>query len=199
MKKNTLLFFVFMFFTKTYGQTECPESIKQNSTTSEPTFVLSNGQNGCNTVTWPLTILIDGLTYSYVSCNGGNLDYVIDPGQTPPTGFDVTVDYGNGLLCTYDINGALVTLSNQDFEIKEKEYTIYPNPVKSEITLNINFPKKSNYNISLINILGKEVYRKSFNDKNEAELDIKELVNGIYILKIFDNENIIIKKIVIED
>ena len=197
MKKIILLVLTFAFYTNSYSQTTCPESIKSNSTPSEPTFVLSNGQNGCNEVTWPLTIFVDGLTYSYVSCSGGNLKYAMDAGQTAPTGFDVTVDYGNGLLCSYDANGLLDnTLSNQNFYLEET-VAVFPNPINSGDLLNINLKTDEQIEIELYSIIGKLIYSKNIVGSTSYTIDVGNLKNGVYLLRIKTDNASISKKIII--
>jgi len=68
--------------------------------------------------------------------------------------------------------------------------TIYPNPTSGLITLEVDNPINS---IIIYDLLGKIIYS---NKNGLKEYDISELANGIYILKIEDNEgNIYSKKI----
>lgn len=199
MKKNALFLFALSIFVIGHSQTTCPASIKSNSTPDEPTFVLSNGQNGCNEVTWPATILVDNLTYTYVSCSGGNLKYIMNSGQTAPTGFDVTVDYGNGLICDYDVNGDLTTLSNEDIALEDSQFIVYPNPAKIGEEVSVKFPKQGDYRVSIVNILGKSVFENEYNNKDNAQINVSKLSVGLYILKVFNNEMNVLKKVVIEN
>lgn len=197
MKKYTLLFSL-IFSAFSYGQITCPDSIKSNSTPEEPTFVLSNGQNGCNEVTWPTSILVDGLTYSYVSCSGGNLKYVMDAGQTPPSSFEVTVDYGDGSVCDYDANGALIspTLSNTTFETNDNQIKVYPNPIKSGNMLTISFNFKE-AKVEIFSLLGRLVYSADVNNLDKKEVNTSSFNDGIYLLRIKTNDTTITKKIII--
>ncbi len=198
MRKITLLKILLIFTAFGYAQTTCPASIKSNSTIDAPTFVLANGQNGCNEVTWPLTILVDGLTYSYVSCSGGNLKYIIDGGQTPPASFDVTVDYGNGLICDYDVDGNLITLSNQEFYNNKVALNVHPNPITKGKLLNIDFIEDTTGVIELYNITGQKIYSKSIKSSKNEAVSINKFNSGIYLMKIRSKGQTQIKKIIIQ-
>ena len=197
MKKITLLVLILTFCMSSYSQTTCPESIKSNSTPDEPTFVLSNGQNGCNEVTWPATILVDGLTYSFVSCSGGNLKYVMDAGQTAPASFEVTVDYGNGLICDYDASGSLITLSTLDFEKEKVTVNIFPNPMTKGDQLNINFSDALTGRIELYNITGQNIYSKKLTHSNNETITVENINKGIYLIKIEAQQFTIVKKVIL--
>ena len=199
MKKITLLVLALFSITITFGQTTCPASIKSNSTISQPTFVLSNGQNGCNQVNWPSTILVDNLTYSFVSCSGGNLKYAIDPGQTAPTGYDVTIDYGNGLVCDYDANGDLSgeTLSSSDLALEKT--SVFPNPVNKSNPLFIGLGNVEPVEIQIIDITGKTVLKRAFVSVSKITLDIDNLHGGLYMLSIQSQTQSLIKKLIIND
>ena len=202
MKNITLSIICLLFSFLSYSQTTCPASIKSNSTPAEPTFVLSNGQNGCNEVTWPTTILVDGLTYSYVSCSGGNLKYAIDAGQTPPSSFEVTVDYGNGLICEYDVNGLYKdsTLSINDINKSINELvTIYPNPTNNSKSINFGYLKNMDSQISIYDITGKTILKESFSIGDDVTFNITNLQTGIYIAQIVTDDSIFNKKIIISN
>ena len=197
--KKIILFVVFVITNLSYSQTTCPDSIKSNSTPEEPTFVLNNGQNGCDNNTWPTSILVDGLTYSFVSCSGGNLKYIIDSGQTPPTGFDVTVDYGNGLVCSYDTNGQLDnTLSSEGYSFEES-VSIFPNPISKGENLTIKLPKKDTYTISIINILGKTIFNQQFSNSEIVTIDTTSFTNGLYIINLKGSNKTLNKKFVLQN
>lgn len=61
---------------------------------------------------------------------------------------------------------------------------IYPNPTANK--LNFNIPFTENFNVSVYDILGKEVLNATL--KNGNSLDVSKLNSGIYVLK-FDNYN----------
>lgn len=61
-------------------------------------------------------------------------------------------------------------------------FSLYPNPFNH--TLNLVLPQKEDYLISITNIYGSEVYRKSFDNSQNLTLGLTGIGNGVFILKI---------------
>ncbi|WP_282135631.1 T9SS type A sorting domain-containing protein [Seonamhaeicola maritimus] len=189
MKKLYFMAFLVPFFCVfSHAQLTCPNSIKTSagSTPSTPTFVLENGQ-GC--IGWPLTITVDGaLTYNFVSCSGVNLKYAIDSG-TPPSTYEMSVDFGGGTVCAYDASGSITILSDEEFF--KKNISILPNPSSGILKINLDgkiIPER----VSLYTVVGKKVYEVN----GQSEYDISGIPSGIYILKVESINRIFVKKIV---
>jgi len=72
---------------------------------------------------------------------------------------------------------------------------IYPNP--SNGLINIELDKLNFYNISISNILAKEVYNSTISAVNTT-LDLSNFNKGLYFIELNDGENIFTKKIIIE-
>lgn len=72
---------------------------------------------------------------------------------------------------------------------------IYPNP--SNGLINIELDKLNFYNISISNILAKEVYNSTISAVN-TKLDLSNFDKGLYFIELNDGENIFTKKIIIE-
>lgn len=70
----------------------------------------------------------------------------------------------------------------------QAKISIYPNP--SNGLLNIELKNNDNSLIEIINILGETVYQEKISMDHET-LDIQFLSNGIYTMKVFENEKII--------
>lgn len=75
------------------------------------------------------------------------------------------------------IRGVLSTNENEF----EKEITVYPNPVKQDLNVNVN---RGNYKVLITDLLGKEVFQQSI--YTTQSLDLSNLNNGIYFLRILD-------------
>lgn len=78
------------------------------------------------------------------------------------------------------------------------EVKIYPNPVKREL-VTVEFNKREIKEISLTNITGKEVLLKIYPfAENKKQVQLNDIPNGIYFLKIVTTEDkIVIKKLMV--
>jgi hypothetical protein len=85
----------------------------------------------------------------------------------------------------------LSALSTNDFESLNKSIAIYPNPTNGIITISSidNSPVDK---IEIVDVLGKIVSVKTEN----TLIDISEITNGVYVLKIYSGENVFVKKII---
>jgi len=84
-------------------------------------------------------------------------------------------------------------LAIDDFDL-ENAISIYPNPVKDRFTIQKDDVFTID-NIMIYNTLGKTVYQSS---STNNDVDISDLSNGIYLVKIESNTNSIIKKIIVQ-
>ncbi|MBV1923868.1 MAG: CotH kinase family protein, partial [Flavobacteriaceae bacterium] len=71
---------------------------------------------------------------------------------------------------------------------------IYPNPANTNI--NIDFSNEFESNISIHDILGREVYNSTNNSSN-VNIDVSNLSSGLYMIRLYSNTYNISKKIVI--
>ena len=96
---------------------------------------------------------------------------------------------GNTRLTGYVKDGDTVGIVNHFLDVKISEEVneiyIFPNPVKE--LLNINSISENIENIEIINSLGISVSKLNFANKKEVILNLENLNNGIYYLKINDN------------
>lgn len=90
--------------------------------------------------------------------------------------------------------GVYTPLSIKENNAFPSKYAInvYPNPFNNKATLNINTPVSENISISIINILGQEVFHHDesyFNKGNHIfQIDSKSLSSGPYIVILNSNE-----------
>lgn len=74
---------------------------------------------------------------------------------------------------------------------------LFPNPANTVI--NLNFEKQvNNTDLSIFNLEGRVLIKKSFLNSKSLNVDIKDLLNGIYFIKIDTGKNIQIKKFIKE-
>lgn len=81
-------------------------------------------------------------------------------------------------------SGFVSALNQEDVE----EVILYPNPAIDHFSVLLDAPVNS---ITINNILGKEVYRFQSNDENKYP--VSNLKRGIYIVRLFDDKNQLIK------
>lgn len=62
-------------------------------------------------------------------------------------------------------------------------FKMYPNPSNS--TLYLKLPQQiTKGNITVFDVLGKELYRQTFDETNVIELNITNWINGLYLIKV---------------
>lgn len=80
--------------------------------------------------------------------------------------------------------------------INKSGVNIFPNPTINKITIvNYNNLNKE-IQISIFNINGRQIMSSKFQNENSFELDVHELLNGIYILKIQNSNTIEYRKLI---
>ena len=75
-----------------------------------------------------------------------------------------------------------------------RDIRIFPNPAHDQFTVAADFPFTQ---VSVVNLLGQEIIQQKVND-SRAEISTDDLSRGIYLVKILDGNNWIVKKIVVE-
>ncbi len=73
-------------------------------------------------------------------------------------------------------------------------FQLYPNPTNSKVHILIEDETK-NYQLSLLDMVGKNLKQGTIN-KKMTTLNLEELPKGVYFLKITDETNVFIKKII---
>lgn len=103
------------------------------------------------------------------------------------------VDHTNELYFVIEYSG-LVGME----EIESKEINIYPNPSQDNIQIE-NKSQVNITNITIIDMLGKEVKDLALSNSNIQTIDVSELKDGIYFVNFIDSDKrVVSKKIVIE-
>jgi Secretion system C-terminal sorting domain len=84
---------------------------------------------------------------------------------------------------------------------KTSGFTVYPNPVADNIFVEFDLANESNVQIQVLNTAGQVVIneQKGRMDKGfqQAQLDVKNLTAGMYILKLAENDAVSTKKFVV--
>lgn len=124
--------------------------------------------------------------------------------RTTATVADITNDNKPEIL-TGNIDGGLIIFSQSPPDIINGiaqssikiKLNIFPNPAKEQIVIEQN-DLKGNFNMKMINLLGQTVIQKQINHQNNIVLDVSDLANGVYLLKLSNSEKEGIQRVVIQ-
>ena len=90
--------------------------------------------------------------------------------------------------------------STIQLDIFDGSISVFPNPNSGSLTLDMINVQSGNYTMSIMNILGEEIYieSKEINGTSSTIMDLNHLSKGTYILKITNNEDVLTDKIIIQ-
>ena len=75
-------------------------------------------------------------------------------------------------------------------------FNVYPNPATDKITLQLE-GVASVLNLEILDLSGRSIHRENLN-ANQTELDIFELQNGVYFIRISLSGNVRIQKLIVQ-
>lgn len=86
-----------------------------------------------------------------------------------------------------------------EIQFKQKEFSegfrVHPNPTKGVLNISLNKPQIENgYLLFLMDVFGTTVYQNQFNS-NKYQIDLSNYPKGIYLLKISNENETYVKKI----
>jgi len=86
---------------------------------------------------------------------------------------------------------------NQEVNLSENSFSVYPNPTNSAFTVNLsNFSKLKVQQFELLTLDGKLIYQTKLLDK-ETEINAGKIKPGIYLVKVQSDKTTFVKKILI--
>lgn len=169
----------------TNGHAVIANSITVNNSIDESNFVgVPSGSQTNTSNANPMFVDAAGNDYSLISTspakNAGNNSFVIGTTDVANNNriLETTVDMG---AYEYD-----TTLGINDVQISENEVRVYPNPATSTINIRTNSTVAS---VAIYNLLGKEILQT-----NSKTIDVSNLSQGMYLLKITSNKGAQITK-----
>ena len=62
----------------------------------------------------------------------------------------------------------------------------------------IELPNTSKWNIVILNLLGDKIFEENIFNESKKEINLKNISDGIYFVKVFDGEKQFTKKLIIE-
>jgi hypothetical protein len=105
--------------------------------------------------------------------------------------------YGNAIGCNSqeEVEEACLLVYIEDKSLSENQFNTYPNPTQSILTIEIfNEISDRNY-LSIININGQQLISQSIT-KPKTEIDISYLTTGIYIVKVWNEREVMVTKVI---
>ncbi|MEP1791698.1 T9SS type A sorting domain-containing protein, partial [Reichenbachiella sp.] len=151
-------------------------------------------QTDTNVVVWSAT-LEDGTSLpDWLSFNSDTRQLSGMPTTEVSMAIQVTATYPCNYILADDfgLNTADEVLAI-DTPVLVGDYLAYPNPANDFLKIKLNHDLKGAYQISLINLSGKEVYHSQFTKSKQhhiLEMNVKGIPAGSYILKISNNATI---------
>ena len=154
-----------------------------------------------------------------------NLDILLEDGSDLPgwiktevtgteyklTGIPTLADTGcvNILVQAFDKDGAMATdtftlcvegypVSVQDIGAGEFEVTMYPNPTRGAVNIDMNSNNIGEVQLSVMDIAGRVVLQKHYSAADKMKFNMSEKVSGMYFVNIDFNGNHIIKKLLVD-
>lgn len=197
----------------TWSTKEKTQEIKV--TTSGNYFVMVNN-NGCSDTSSNINIIVktkpamptvkqNGNTLASSSVNGNQWNFNGQPISGANSQF-YTINKSGFYSVTVTINGCSttstplnVTTTNLNEIDSYIDFSIYPNPAKEKLTIDISNNIANHYLLKITNTLGQIVVSSELN-KNVSDIDINNLYRGVYFIQLVNPENnlISIKKVIIE-
>lgn len=88
-----------------------------------------------------------------------------------------------------------VMVGNKNISMENYSINVYPNPANDKITIDISSFDETNKTFAeLLSVDGK-ILKSQPLVKSKTQLNVSDLPSGIYILKVTDNKDIIVKRI----
>jgi hypothetical protein len=83
----------------------------------------------------------------------------------------------------------------QDISVGEG-FSIYPNPAKEQVTVDVSGFSTESVKVSAMDIMGRKVYAQTVTGK--VSIDTQQWPAGVYVIRVEDGERMVTKKLVIE-
>ena len=133
--------------------------------------------------------------------NFENNKLTFNPGMTDTGVYSLKViatDSG-GLTAsdTFKLEVQLCT-DTKDYLNGMNKVTMYPNPAKDKVTLEIIGKNVSNTELLVSDILGNRVLKKTFKNTNNVEFDLGHQASGLYFVKLNMDGKEVVKKLILD-
>ena len=184
--------FLAICFTVTTGSAQtCPDQLGNQSSTTRIHFKITSGT--CND--FATTIEIEGRTFTKGNCNGTNLFYDLDGGQTPISNAGTFLANLVDILCEYT-DGVLTggTLGLED-GASGPSFSML---MTSSRVLKLQFQQALTGKVNLIDITGRLQATYAFEEQLDVEIDGASLSRGIYLVRVEADNRVSTKKLLVQ-
>ncbi|MFA5781945.1 MAG: choice-of-anchor tandem repeat GloVer-containing protein, partial [Bacteroidales bacterium] len=138
-------------------------------------------------------------TYTYSWSNGDTTSTVTGLTGQPTDTLIVTITDAMG--CTLTDTAIIDCLTGIAENNAGTDFNVYPNPGSGKFLISSNGNISS---IEIYNLMGEKVFQFTINNpclagrQAQSEIDLSNQTNGIYFIKIYDEQTVLVKKIVIQ-
>ena len=137
-----------------------------------------------------------GLSYTWNDFSA-NQTLDVDAGLLVLGTYDYSVTVTDGLCFGHDSIAITVDICSEISEVANQFVNVYPNPSSNGMfTINLSNDKISNYNLKIIDAIGKEIINEQVIEKNH-QIDLNKFATGIYHLKIETENDVFSEKLII--
>ncbi len=129
--------------------------------------------------------------------NGDNF-IVVNVDSNKNVNYDLICLSDTNINCLGELTDYLVVseLNSSNTFVNENSHILFPNPSCDYV--NISIKDTSNTDIYMFNMHGNLILEKKLNGKFNYSINTESIAKGVYIVKIINNKNQIIEKLVIE-
>jgi surface protein len=151
---------------------------------TEPDEIIINGTINDNNIS---TMVVGGITpYSYEWTGPNNFTSNADNLSNLANGdYTLVVTDANG--CEQSVNFNIDFDTNAPFHLNNQNIRLYPNPTKNFINIDLD-QNIGRVNISITDLYGKTVFNQDYENMPHEKINLENLANGIYTLRITDTE-----------
>ena len=148
------------------------------------TVIFNNASTGADSYSW-----------SFGDGNNSNEESPVHTYSSPGV-YTVTLNASNP-FCAKAISIDIAVMLTNTAEIEQmKPYRLFPNPSTGLVNLFFNAPIAANTEVKLYTAQGQLVYKQRL--KQEQEIDLRALVQGMYLLEIQTAERIWVEKLILK-
>jgi hypothetical protein len=91
-----------------------------------------------------------------------------------------------------------ITVGISDLGMGTFEVSMYPNPTKGQVTIETGLVSATNVEVAVMNIAGKEVFRKTFSGSDAIRFNLADRASGMYMVLIEVEGQRVVKKLVLD-